>query len=263
MRTVAILPVKRFSHAKQRLGESVADPLRLDLARAMVGDVLSALRDCAAIERTIVVTCEESVAAAARYLGAIVIPDTAEEGQSAAVAQGIERAAQEGFERVLCIPGDCPALDPGELEGLLAETGILAAGECPPASVATPSGDRDVEPAGSRFVEPGAGSPEPGRAGVREVVIVPDRHGMGTNGLLLTPPDAIAPSFGPGSCARHQELARAAGANCRLERPASLLLDIDTGEDLAALRERLAGEPRAGARRTRTVLGLAIPSRAA
>ena len=83
---------------------------------------------------------------------------------------------------------------------------------------------------------------------------MPDRHGTGTNGLLLTPPDAIAPSFGADSCERHRSLAIAAGVPCRLERPASLLLDIDTGADLAALRERLAGEhSRAG--RTRAVLG--------
>ena len=52
------------------------------------------------------------MAAAARYTGAIVVPDTAEDGQSAAVAIGIERALAEGVERVLCVPGDCPALDP-------------------------------------------------------------------------------------------------------------------------------------------------------
>lgn len=216
MRTAAILPVKRFSGAKQRLGASVADPLRVDLARAMVGDVLSALRDCATIERTIVVTCEESVAAAARYLGAIVVPDTAEEGQSAAVARGIERAVSEGFERVLCIPGDCPALDPVEVAALLQD--------------------------------------EPN--GTAEVVIVPDRHSTGTNGLLLTPPGAIEPSFGLDSCERHRRLAREAGVGCRVERLPSLLLDIDTGADLAALRERLVGESQAGARRTRVVLGV-------
>ncbi len=236
MRTAAILPVKRFSEAKQRLGQSVADPLRRDLARAMVGDVLSALRDCAAIERTIVVTCEESVAAAARYLGEIVVPDTAEDGQSAAVALGIERAVAEGFARVLCIPGDCPALDPGEVASLL---------ESQPSSPAQ------------------ASAPEPLLAGPREVVVVPDRHGTGTNGLLLTPPGAIHPSFGPDSCERHIGLAREAGVACRVERVPSLLLDIDTGADLAALRERLAGEPRAGARRTRKVLGVPPrPSRA-
>ena len=245
MRTAAILPVKRFSRAKQRLATTVADPLRHDLARAMVGDVLSALHDCAGIERTIVVTSEESVAAAARYQGGIAVEDPPEEGQSAAVARGVARAVAEGFERVLCIPGDCPALDPVEVAALLAETGMLvergmlAEGECLPASVADPGG-------------------------AAEVVIVPDRHGTGTNGLLLTPPRAISPSFGPGSCERHRRLARDAGAACRVERLPSLLLDIDTGADLAALRTRLAGEPRSGARRTRTVLGVPLrPPRAA
>jgi len=234
MRTAAILPVKRFSEAKQRLGASVADPLRQDLARAMVGDVLSALRDCAALERTIVVTSEESVAAAARYLGAIVVPDAAEDGQSAAVAAGIERAVAEGFARALCIPGDCPALDPDEIAALL---------EVPPAGPAEVTALPQVPPAGTA-----------------EVVIVPDRHGTGTNGLLLTPPGVISPSFGPGSCERHIGLAREAGVACRVEPVPSLLLDIDTGADLAALRERLAGEPPTGARRTRKVLGVPIPA---
>src|ERR1700745_2444341 len=44
-------------------------------------------------------------------------------------------------------------------------------------------------------------------------LIVPDRHGTGTNALVLTPPGALAPSFGPGSCERHAELARAAGSS--------------------------------------------------
>jgi 2-phospho-L-lactate guanylyltransferase len=242
MRTAAILPVKRFSHAKQRLGASVADPLRFDLARAMVGDVLSALRACDSIERTIVVTNEQPVAAAARYQGAAVVPDSAEDGQSAAVALGVARALADGFERVLCVPGDCPALDPAELDALLGTAHEDVDPQDAPADpLATPAGTH----------------------GASAVVIVPDRHGAGTNGLLLAPPDAISPSFGPGSCERHRELARAAGASCRLERPASLLLDIDTGEDLAVLRERLAGE-RERAPRTRAVLGVPLtPSRAA
>ncbi len=214
MRTAAVLPVKRFSHAKQRLGASLADPLRRDLAQAMVGDVLSALGACQSLALTVVVTNEQSVADAARAQGAMVVADSAEAGQSAAVALGLKRALAEGVERALCIPGDCPALDPVELDALL------------------------------------------GGAATKEVVIVPDRHGTGTNGLLLSPPDAISPSFGPDSCERHLQLSHTARVACRLERPASLLLDIDTGADLAALRERLAGE-RTRAPRTRAVLGLA------
>lgn len=218
MRTAAILPVKSFARAKQRLGASVADQLRLQLASAMVADVLLALAQTDAIELTIVVTREDTVASAARSQGAIVIDDTAESGQSAAAALGVQRALAEGIERVLCIPGDCPALDPAELEALLSAEAAKRHGE-------------------------------------RTVVIVPDRHGTGTNGLLLTPPDAIAPSFGPDSCERHRALALAAGIGPAIEQPASLLLDIDTGADLAALRERLAGLSER-APRTRAVLGL-------
>jgi 2-phospho-L-lactate guanylyltransferase len=231
IRTAAILPVKRFVRAKQRLGVTVPDPLRVDLARAMVGDVLSALRDCPSIALRIVVTDERSVAAAAHYQGAIVVADGEEDGQSAAVARGLRRALTEGAQRALCVPGDCPALDPHELDALL-------------------SADSDDPRAASSHDSQAAGSSSP------EVVIVPDRHGTGTNGLLLCPPDAIDPSFGPNSCERHRELALAAGVPYRIERPPSLTLDIDTGEDLAALRARLAGE-HTRAPRTRVVLGLA------
>jgi 2-phospho-L-lactate guanylyltransferase len=242
MRTAAILPVKRFPLAKQRLGESVADSLRADLARAMVGDVLSALRECPAIEVTIVVTSEPTVAAAAAYIGAIVLEDSIDDGQSSAASLGLARALEEDFERALCVPGDCPTLDPGELTELLA---LGANGEVGNPHQADTSDGEDVRLGDARACE--------GPRSKSEVVIVPDRHGNGTNGLLLTPPDAISPSFGPDSRARHERLASDAGAVWRVERPASLLLDIDTGEDLAVLHERLAGEG-VRAPRTRAVL---------
>ena len=58
VRTAAILPVKSFGRAKQRLGAGVADPLRLALARAMVADVLDALAATEGVELTVVVTRE-------------------------------------------------------------------------------------------------------------------------------------------------------------------------------------------------------------
>jgi 2-phospho-L-lactate/phosphoenolpyruvate guanylyltransferase len=228
MRTAAILPVKHLAHAKQRLGASLAEELRAELARAMVGDVLLALDETRSIEQTIVVTGADSIAAAARDQGALVVADPIEESQSAAVALGVERALAKGFERVLCVPGDCPALDPAQLDALLRQR-----------TPGDPRHVRSVAVAGA-------------------VVIVPDRHGTGTNGLLLTPPDAIVASFGPGSFARHRALAREAGASCRVQRPPSLLLDIDTGEDLAVLRERLGAERGARASRTRKLLGVDV-----
>jgi 2-phospho-L-lactate/phosphoenolpyruvate guanylyltransferase len=69
------------------------------------------------------------------------------------------------------------------------------------------------------------------------VTIVPDRHGSGTNALVLDPPHVMAPSFGPGSCARHAALARGAGARVRIVTVPSLAFDVDTPDDLALLRQ--------------------------
>lgn len=85
------------------------------------------------------------------------------------------------------------------------------------------------------------------------VTIVPDRHGTGTNCLLLEPPEAIEPSFGPGSFDRHVSAARAAGIEPVVDPVPSLMLDIDTPDDLAELSE-LLDERRGNAPMTRGAL---------
>jgi 2-phospho-L-lactate guanylyltransferase len=87
----------------------------------------------------------------------------------------------------------------------------------------------------------------------RAVSIVPDRHGTGTNALVLSPPDAIAPSFGPGSLKRHMAGAEAAGVPSAVEKIPTLMLDVDTGDDLSALTAALA-ERRGQAPATREAL---------
>ncbi len=73
--------------------------------------------------------------------------------------------------------------------------------------------------------------------GAPGLTLVPDRHGVGTNALACAPPDAVAPSFGAGSFARHLEAARNAGIPATVLRLPGLGLDIDTPEDLRALTE--------------------------
>ena len=87
----------------------------------------------------------------------------------------------------------------------------------------------------------------------RSVTLVPDRHGSGTNALVLVPPDVIEPAFGEDSRARHEQAAAAAGVPCHVESVTTLLLDVDTAEDLAALRQLLA-DHRGGAAHTRGML---------
>ena len=206
MRTLAILPVKTFGRAKQRLGAAVGE--RSQLAAAMAADVLDALGQVHRLDGVIVVSAEDI--AGIDRAGVERVADPVEAGQSAAAARGIRAAVARGASRVLLVPGDCPALDPAEVDELLATAA-------------------------------------PG------VVIVPDRHGAGTNALLLDPPRLIEPAFGPGSFARHAALAAGAGASVRVGRLASLELDVDTPGDLEALRAALQRDGR-GAERTRALL---------
>ena len=208
MRTCAVLPVKRFDDAKQRLDKTFNAGTRRALAEAMVSDVLHALRRSERIDKVIVVTGENGAEALARAYDAESIPDD-DRGHSHAARSGVDWALEREYERVLLVPGDCPALDPGEVSALLE---ISA-----------------------------------------DVVIVPDRHGTGTNSLVLTPPTVMPPAFGEGSFARHRRLAAEAGASFHVADARSLQLDVDTPDDLAALRRALGARPD-GAARTRRLL---------
>jgi 2-phospho-L-lactate guanylyltransferase len=73
------------------------------------------------------------------------------------------------------------------------------------------------------------------------VAVVPDRHGTGTNALLLSPPDAFTPAFGPDSLRRHVEQAQRLGLRYSVEPLQSLTLDVDTPDDLAELAAVLEG----------------------
>ena len=69
------------------------------------------------------------------------------------------------------------------------------------------------------------------------VVIAPDRHGKGTNALLICPSGLIEYDFGENSFQRHCERAKQAGARLEIVDLPSLGLDLDLPEDLELIRE--------------------------
>ena len=210
--TVAILPMKPPELGKTRLAEAFDAPFRKALAAAMFADVLTALTRSALVDRVIVITSDFDCARTAVLHDAEYLDDPGLADHSSAAAFGASHAAESGAERVLLVPGDCPALDPGEVDALLA---------------------REV--------------PD------RSCLVIPDRHGTGTNALLLSPWDAIAPGFGPGSCERHLERAAAANVHGEVVSVRSLGLDVDTAEDLDSLLEHLSAV-RGNAAHTRGLL---------
>jgi 2-phospho-L-lactate guanylyltransferase len=112
-------------------------------------------------------------------------------------SRGLNPALQEAraairADRLLVLPADLPAVTAGDL------LAVLAAGDI---------------------------------AGVPSVVLAPDRHGRGTNALLLAPPEVIDPAFGGDSRAAHAWLALSADA-AFMEVAGALGLDVDTSDDL-------------------------------
>jgi 2-phospho-L-lactate guanylyltransferase len=213
LNATAVLPVKRFAAAKQRLAPGMGATHRAELAAAMLVDVLDAIGETRSIERTVVVTSEPRAVELATAAGTELVADPDEGGHSGAALAGIARARELRAGCVVLLPIDCPLLAPRELERLL------------------------------------TGMPE------RYVGVVPDRHGTGTNALALAPPDAIEPSFGEGSCARHVAAAREAGIPYGVEELPSLALDLDTPADVVALTMALE---RDGGRAKRTAKALGI-----
>ncbi len=84
-------------------------------------------------------------------------------------------------------------------------------------------------------------------------MIVPDRHMSGTNALLLQPPDVLQPAYGVDSLARHRALAESNDIAVEIAEVESLALDVDTPDDLEALRAVIASR-RGGAAHTRGML---------
>ncbi len=207
MKATAVIPVKRFRGAKRRLSEEIDDSERPRIVRAMLNDVLAALGAAERFERVIVVTGERRAERVAMWHAKRL--DAPLEVLRDPRDDGHSKAATLGALRAIALGAECVALLPGD---------------CPLLDAA------ELDDAIARVA--------PGR-----VTIVPDRHLSGTNGLLMSPPLAIGPAFGEGSRERHERLAREAGHEAAVERLDSMALDLDTAEDLEALRAELELDP--------------------
>jgi 2-phospho-L-lactate guanylyltransferase len=211
-----VVPVKPLADAKQRLACVLPPEARRRLMLVMLDDVLAALGQVETIEATLVVTPDAEVAAIARRRGARVLREARSSGHSAAAIAGFAEARARGAARAVTIPADAPLVTPAELVALL---------------------------------DGAASSPSPrlrgeGTAAAPAVTLVPSRDGEGTNAILVAPPDAFAPSFGPGSFARHLAKAAAGGIACRTLSLRGLGLDIDEPRDLGDLMRVARHDPR-------------------
>lgn len=190
----AVVPVKPFHLAKQRLADAWPPALRGELARLMLADVLAALRQAAGIAGIAVVTRDPDAAELARAHDAEIFAEDAggAGGLNAAVRGAAHRLAREGRGGMLALPGDIPGITVQEIQTLLAQHRRSCG-----------------------------------------LSLVPAHDRRGTNALLLTPPDALAPAFGEDSFARHFLAGRAAGLEPAVLSLPGIGLDLDHPRDLA------------------------------
>jgi 2-phospho-L-lactate guanylyltransferase len=201
-RVVAIVPVGSLDGAKSRLGAVLDAEERLDLTIRLARATIAAAVAAERIDEVLVITPDDAVRSLALELGARPIRQR-DSGLNHGVVAARDDAIAAGAGAILILPIDLPDVTPGAIDAVAATL------------------DDPRRPL---------------------VAIVPDRHGRGTNALLIAPPDAIDVCFGGDSRRAHAAAATAAGARL-VELGGPLALDLDTPDDL------LLAEPslRAGA----------------
>jgi 2-phospho-L-lactate guanylyltransferase len=191
-RIVAIVPVGQLEGAKSRLGDTLDAEERHELALDMLDRTVGAALSTATIDETVVVSPDRDVLIRAADQGARTLLQRSQ-GLNRGLREARDDAIAGGADAIVIVPIDLPLISSAALEELLAPLTAVA--------------ERPL------------------------VILAPDRHGRGTNGLVVAPPDAIEFGFGGDSRAAHAACADETGARY-VEVDGPLGLDIDTPEDL-------------------------------
>jgi 2-phospho-L-lactate guanylyltransferase len=119
MHGILLIPVKDLSNAKQRLGAALEQRRRSQLAEAMLRDVLTAAAGVGSRVDVALVTGDSKAQAMAAEFGFVVIEDTRNESETAAIAMATTWCEARGYDTTLVIPGDVPLTRSEELQQVL------------------------------------------------------------------------------------------------------------------------------------------------
>lgn len=112
----AVVPVKDFATAKQRLEAVLPPAVRRRLAEVMLEDVLAEVTTASGLDRVFVVTRDEQAVAIATERGASLIVDPDNHGETEAVALATHALVQHGIHAMLVLPADIPLITREDVE---------------------------------------------------------------------------------------------------------------------------------------------------
>jgi 2-phospho-L-lactate/phosphoenolpyruvate guanylyltransferase len=117
----ALVPAKLGASAKERLGGALSPAARIELSRAMLHDVVVALRGAHAIARVAVISRDPHALEIAAGLGATALREARARTLNQAVAEGVAACVAGGASGVAIAMGDLPLLASTDVDRALAE----------------------------------------------------------------------------------------------------------------------------------------------
>ncbi|HWY84297.1 MAG TPA: 2-phospho-L-lactate guanylyltransferase [Roseiarcus sp.] len=116
----AVVPVKEFEGAKQRLSSVLSPDERRLLATTMLEDVFDAVSAVRELAGVLVVTVDPAATSLASRCGARIVTEGARDGHTGAVTAAARLLVREGRAGMMTMPGDIPRLSPAEIVATLA-----------------------------------------------------------------------------------------------------------------------------------------------
>ncbi len=187
-----VIPVKRAAGSKQRLASELPDGVRQLVSRALASRMVRCAAEGWAPSRVVVVGDDPEITELSGRLGLATVEDDGG-GQSDAVRVGQAWCLERGASTLATVAADLPRVEASDLRRLWEMAAQLAP---------------------------------------NSLVVIPDRAGSGTNGLLLNPADQDPFSFGPDSLRRHREMAQHLGLSLSVLDLPRLAWDVDRPDDL-------------------------------
>jgi 2-phospho-L-lactate/phosphoenolpyruvate guanylyltransferase len=195
MKIFALVPVKRFESSKSRLSSVLNVVERKELSKLLLINTLSVLTGASAVSEIVIVSSDEVAMEIASRNGAKVLRESKDGGVNAAIARADDYSFENGAEATLVIPQDLPLLVAEDVNMICRK----------------------------------AESPD------KCLVVCPSLRYDGSNALLRKPSRLLKTSYDEDSFNAHISAATKVGIPIKVFLSKSILLDLDTIEDIKIL----------------------------
>ncbi len=200
MRTLAAIPLRGLADGKSRLRDLLPDRVRRALILALLERTARAVLDAGVVDLALAVSPDPELLRQAQQFGLLPLPQ-ASDGLNAALGEATTWAREQHYDALLALHADLPLITAQDVRALVAQLAV------PPAAT-THAGD---------------------------LIIVGDRHNLGTTALLMSPVGVAPFHFGDQSLTRHLVAGEAHGLRTVAHAAHALAFDLDTPADIAAL----------------------------